>query len=93
MGKNRAEISDTPGPRIFFSYAAPCAAYDPTREGNRWVKTNNPWGNTTERHIREWLNGIEADPVDPSYFDHQFGLMVRGWDSPDKKWGHLERRG
>lgn len=76
-GHNRSEIRIPGGARVFFSYSTAVAGYDPTRSGQKWIRTSEWHSVTTTRHINEYLEGIKADTVGPAYFEDLFTKVVK----------------
>lgn len=64
LGSNQTELRIN-GNVVFFSYNTPVAALF---EG-KYYRTSKKWSNTTSKHINKWLDGIEAELKEQSFFD------------------------
>ncbi len=66
LGANRTVLDFEGGPRVFFSYSTPVAAFIP---GTGFVRTATIYSRTTTGHINAWLKsegGLGA-PVMPQW--------------------------
>jgi hypothetical protein len=64
LGNNKTEIvSDNK--TVFFSYKTPVAAI----VDGKVYKTSTKWSVTTSKHISQWLDGMQAELKDQSFFD------------------------
>lgn len=56
--RNEVEIGDW---LVLFSYQTPvCAVHQSTGEA---IRTDKRWSNTTSRHVKQWLGGVDAKVV------------------------------
>ena len=67
LGSNKTELKLNNGIIIFFSYKTPVACFIPA-EGH--YKTSTKWSRTTSKHITMWLDGVEAEEKEQSFFDN-----------------------
>tara|TARA_B100001094_G_C17734193_1_gene578091 strand:- start:30 stop:278 length:249 start_codon:yes stop_codon:yes gene_type:complete len=73
LGANRQEIHLSDGKTILFvSYETVVAArlsnYD-------YVRTSTNHSRTTQKHITQWLEGVEAEKKDQTFFDELLPLV------------------
>lgn len=66
IGSNQTEVKQSNGTTIFYSYNTPVVAL----VSGVWYKTTKKWSNTTSKHINAYLDGIQAQGVDQSFFDN-----------------------
>ena len=52
---------------IFISYETPVAA---KLSNGDYIRTNTNWSRTTQKHINQWLSGVQAESVDQSVLDN-----------------------
>lgn len=72
LGYNKTELVWPNGIIVFYSYETPVVAYSPAQ--GEYLKTSTRFSKTTTRHIKEYLNGIEAREVPQSLLDKMGGL-------------------
>lgn len=70
LGNNKTELHLNDGTIIFFSYETPVAAYLST---DKFIKTGTKYSATTSRHVRQWLDGADAETVTQGYLDKLAG--------------------
>jgi len=66
VGSNQTELSKPNGDIVFYSYNTPVVAL----VSGKWYKTNTKYSNTTSKHINAYLDGINAQGIDQSFFDN-----------------------
>jgi len=64
LGNNKTELTVN-GNTVFFSYNTAVAC---NFEG-KFYRTNKFWSVTTSKHINQWLDGINAEEKEQSFFD------------------------
>jgi hypothetical protein len=60
IAANQTEITTIRDDVVLFSYSTAVAAFV---VGDGYVRTEEKYSPSTERHINEWLNGVEAEVV------------------------------
>ena len=59
-----------PNHEIFISYETPVAA---RLKNGDYIRTKTNWSRTTQRHISQWLSGVQAELVEQSVLDNLLG--------------------
>jgi hypothetical protein len=65
LGANKTEIVIDDRHKIFVSYETPVAA----RIGAKFYRTSEKFSRTTSKHINQWLDGVNAEEKEQSFFN------------------------
>lgn len=74
IGKGSATEVTVGEVTILFSYQTPVAYND----GTGFYRTDRAYSSTTSKHIKQWLNGANAQTVPQEQIDKLAGEQVRG---------------
>ncbi len=66
IGNNQTEISIGNNKTVLVSYQTVVAACI----DGMYYKTGKKWSTTTSRHINNWLNGVNAEIKEQTFFDN-----------------------
>ena len=70
LGANKTLLILKNGVQVFLSYETPVAA---RLKNGDCIRTSKNWSRTTQKHITQYLSGLNAKSVDQSVLDNLLG--------------------